>query len=96
MNLRFLENGENTPRDISLILLDMWSKRKDASRKKLYDLHPSNGLRDVVQTMLGTENVKLNRYANYLIICADLLLAVCRFAVCFRFNARNCYFTNTA
>ena len=44
------------PRDISLILLDMWSKRKDASREKLYDLHPTNSVRGLVQEMLGTES----------------------------------------
>ena len=48
-------------RDISLILLDMWSKRKDASREKLYDLHPRYYLRSVVALMSGTESVKLNR-----------------------------------
>ena len=47
------------PRDISLFLLEIWSKRKDASREKLYDIDVSP-LRCKLDVFSGTESVKLN------------------------------------
>ena len=43
-------------RDISLILLDMWSKRKEASREKLYDIEFSH-LSRKLDVFSGTESV---------------------------------------